>query len=376
MALNTPEEIINDIRLGKMVILMDDEDRENEGDIVIAAECVKPQDINFMAMHARGLICLTLSPERCEQLNLPPMVQDNQCVHNTNFTMSIEAAEGVTTGISAADRAHTVRTAVAKNAKPSDIVQPGHIFPLRAQRGGVLTRAGHTEAGCDLARLAGFEPASVIVEIMNEDGTMARRPELEKFAEKHEIKIGTIADLIHYRVLNEKTVELIDEGPIATDYGEFVLQRYRDTLYGNVHFVMKKGDFSTEEPVLTRVHVANTVRDVMLANVPGNEGWNMPRAMKAINDAGKGVIVLLASSETEKALLYSSDIVMGHEKLPEAHPSEATEINLSIGLGSQLIREAGVRKMHLMSNPVKYNAISGFDLEVVDYVAYSPKTGN
>ena len=215
-----------------------------------------------------------------------------------------------------------------------------------------------------------------LVEILNEDGTMARRPELEKFAEKHAIKIGTIADLIHYRVLNEKTVELIDEGPIATDYGEFVLQRYRDTLYGNVHFVMKKGEFSTEEPVLTRVHVANTVRDVMLANVPGNEGWNMPRAMKAISDAGKGVIVLLASSETEKALLYSSDIVMGHEKLPEAHPSEATEINLSIGLGSQLIREAGVRKMHLMSNPVKYNAISGFDLEVVDYIAYSPKTGN
>lgn len=376
MALNTPEEIINDIRLGKMVILMDDEDRENEGDIVIAAECVKPQDINFMAMHARGLICLTLSPERCDQLNLKPMVQDNQCVHNTNFTMSIEAAEGVTTGISAADRAHTVRTAVAKNAKPSDIVQPGHIFPLRAQRGGVLTRAGHTEAGCDLARLAGFEPASVIVEIMNEDGTMARRPELEKFAEKHGLKIGTIADLIHYRVLHEKTVELIDQGPIATDYGEFILQRYRDTLYGNVHFVMKKGEFSTEEPVLTRVHVANTVRDVMLANVPGNEGWNMPRAMQAISEAGKGIIVLLASSESEKALLYSSDIVMGHEKLPEAHPSEATETNLSIGLGSQLIREAGVRKMHLMSNPIKYNAISGFDLEVVDFVAYTPKTGN
>lgn len=370
MALNTPEEIISDIRLGKMVILMDDEDRENEGDIVIAAECVKPQDINFMATFARGLICLTLSPERCDQLALPPMVQDNQCVHNTNFTMSIEAAEGVTTGISAADRAHTVRTAVAKNAKPSDIVQPGHIFPLRAQKGGVLMRAGHTEAGCDLARLAGFEPASVIVEIMNDDGTMARRPELEKFAQKHDLKIGTIADLIQYRVLNEKTIELIDEGDIDTEYGQFTLQRYRDTLYGRTHFVMKKGEFSADEPVLTRVHVANTVRDVMLANVPNSKGWNMPRAMQAINDAGKGVIVLLAHDETDNDLMFSSDLVLGKQALPKAHPSAATEMNLSIGLGSQLIREAGVRKMHLMSNPVKYNAISGFDLEVVDYIPY------
>lgn len=375
MALNTPEEIINDIRLGKMVILMDDEDRENEGDIVIAAECVKPQDVNFMAKYARGLICLTLTAERCEKLKLPPMVQDNQCVHNTNFTMSIEAAEGVTTGISAADRAHTVRTAVAKNAKPSDIVQPGHIFPLRAQKGGVLTRAGHTEAGCDLARLAGFEPASVIVEIMNDDGTMARRPELEKFAEEHDIKIGTIADLIHYRVLNEKTIELVDEGLVETEYGEFLLQRYRDLLFGRVHFVLKKGEVTEAEPVLTRVHVANTVRDVMLANVPGSLGWNMPRAMAAIEKAGKGVIVMLASNESEKDLMYSSDLVMGKQSLPDAHPSDATEMNLSVGLGSQLLREAGVRKMNLLSNPVKYNAISGFDLEVVNYIPYENSKG-
>lgn len=370
MALNTPEELINDIRLGKMVILMDDEDRENEGDILIAAECVKPQDINFMAKNARGLICLTLTDARCQQLNLPLMVENNNCQHQTNFTMSIEAAEGVSTGISAADRAHTVRTAVAKNAKPSDIVQPGHIFPLRAQKGGVLTRAGHTEAGCDLARLAGFEPAAVIVEIMNDDGTMARRPELEAFAVQHELKIGTIADLIHYRVLHEKTIELIDEGTINTEYGEFLLQRYQDNLHGRVHFVMKKGDITADEPALVRVHVANTVRDVMLADLPESKGWNMQRAIKQVAKEGKGVIVLLAQQEGSEDLLFSSDIVLGKKALPVAVKQRDTEMNLSVGLGSQLLRESGVRKMRLMSSPVKYNAISGFDLEVVEFVSY------
>jgi 3,4-dihydroxy 2-butanone 4-phosphate synthase / GTP cyclohydrolase II len=370
MALNTPEELINDIRLGKMVILMDDEDRENEGDILIAAECVKPQDINFMAKYARGLICLTLTDARCRQLNLPLMVENNNCQHQTNFTLSIEAAEGVSTGISAADRAHTVRTAVAKNAKPADIVQPGHIFPLRAQKGGVLTRAGHTEAGCDLARLAGFEPAAVIVEIMNDDGTMARRPELEIFAKEHGLKIGTIADLIHYRVLNEKTVELIDEGTINTEYGEFLLQRYQDTLHGRVHFVMKKGDINADEPALVRVHVANTVRDVMLADLPESKGWNMQRAIKQVAKEGKGVIVLLAQQEGAEDLMFSSDIVLGKKTLPSAIKQRDTEMNLSVGLGSQLLRESGVRKMRLMSSPVKYNAISGFDLEVVEFVSY------
>ena len=375
MALNTPQELIDDIRHGKMVILMDDEDRENEGDILIAAECVTAEHINFMAKYARGLICLTLTEKRCRQLNLPPMVQNNNCQHHTNFTLSIEAAEGVTTGISAADRAHTVRTAVAANAKPEDIVQPGHIFPLRAQPGGVLTRAGHTEAGCDLARLGGFEPASVIVEIMNDDGTMARRPDLEKFAAEHHIKIGTIADLIHYRVLHEKTVELIDEGQVQTEYGEFTLQRYRDTLYGRIHFILKKGDISAEEPTLARVHVANTIRDVMLIDVPEVEkGWNMQRAMRAVAEAGKGVIVMLAQQENNDDLLFSSDVVLGNRELPStAGKRGGTEMNLSVGLGSQLLREAGVRKMRLMSSPVKYNAISGFDLEVVEYVPYTQK---
>ena len=374
MALNSSEEIINDIRLGKMVILMDDEDRENEGDLVIAAECVTAEHINFMAKHARGLICLTLTGHRCDQLNLPPMVQDNQCVHNTNFTMSIEAAEGVTTGISAADRAYTVRTAVAKNASPADIVQPGHIFPLRAQKGGVLNRAGHTAAGCEVARLGGLEPASGIVEIMNDDGTMARMPELLEFAKTHDLKIGTIADLIHYRMMNEKSVEFLDEGQVETEFGPFTMQRYRDTLYEKIHFVLKKGEIDSEQPTMTRVHVPNTVRDVLLANVPGDySNWNIPRSLQAINQAGSGVLVLLAGEESEANKIFSSDVVLGKQALPDAHPSGATEINLSVGLGSQLIREAGVRRMKLMSNPIKYNAISGFDLEIVEFVSYQSK---
>lgn len=370
MALHTPQELIEDIRAGKMVILMDDEDRENEGDIVMAAECVQAEHINFMAKYARGLICLTLTEQRCEQLNLPPMVQRNNSPYHTNFTLSIEAAEGVTTGISAADRAHTVRVAVARHAKASDIIQPGHIFPLRAQKGGVLTRAGHTEAGCDLARLAGLEPASVICEILNEDGTMARRPELEIFAKEHGLKIGTIADLIQYRALNEKTVELIDEAEINTEYGPFLLQRYRDTLFERVHFVLKKGEISPDDVVLCRVHVPNTVRDVMLADLPSSRGWNMQRAMRAVEKNGSGVIVLLAQTDRPDDLLFNSDLVMGHRSLNRPNNNAHTEMNLSVGLGSQLLREAGVRKMRLMSSPVKYNAISGFDLEVVDYIPY------
>lgn len=371
MALNTPEELIADIRAGKMVILMDDEDRENEGDLIMAAECVQAEHINFMAQHARGLICLTLTEERCDLLQLPPMVQRNDSPYHTNFTLSIEAAEGVTTGISAGDRAHTVRVAVKRNAKASDIIQPGHIFPLRAQKGGVLTRAGHTEAGCDLARLAGFEPASVICEILNADGTMARRPELEIVAKNHGLKIGTIADLINYRVLTEKTVEFIDEAAISTEYGDFLLQRYRDTLFERVHFVLIKGNPNPEDAILTRVHVPDTVRDLMLTDIPGNvKGWNMHRAMRAIAEEGCGVIVLITQADSIDDVIFSSDIAMGHKVLPRNRRAGQTEINLNIGLGSQLLREAGVRKMRLMSSPVKYNAISGFDLEVVEYIPY------
>ena len=368
MALNTVEELIQDIRLGKMVILMDDEDRENEGDLVMASECVKPQDINFMARHARGLICLTLTEDRCRQLALPLMVDGaNGAQFGTNFTLSIEAAEGVTTGISAADRAHTVRTAVARGAKPGDIVQPGHIFPIMAQAGGVLTRAGHTEAGCDLARLAGFEASGTIVEIMNDDGTMARRPELEKFAEHHNLKIGTIADLIHYRVINERTIEKISEGTVATDHGEFVLHSYKDLLAGDVHLALVKGDIAAEESTLVRVQTASAVRDLFGTQPSETLSWNVQRCIKKVAEHGSGVIVLLAHSETPADVRASVQIAMGEKPAPIAEGTQS--VYLTVGLGSQILRDVGVSKIRLMGAPIKYNAISGFDLEVVDFVA-------
>lgn len=370
MALNTIEELIQDIRLGKMVILMDDEDRENEGDLVMASECVKPQDINFMATHARGLVCLTVTEDRCRQLDLPLMVDgDNGAQFGTNFTLSIEAAEGVTTGISAADRAHTVRTAVARGAKPADIVQPGHIFPIMAQPGGVLTRAGHTEAGCDMARMAGFEGSSTIVEIMNPDGSMARRPELEIFAEEHGLKIGTIADLIHYRVINERTIEKLSEGPVKTDHGEFTLHTYRDLLSGNIHLAMVKGDVAKNESTLVRVNITSSVRD-MLNTQPGDEpSWNIQRCLEKISQEGSGVVVLLASHESPAEVLASVDIAMGKigTHLPVSTGGHAAQ--LTVGLGSQILRDIGVSKIRLMSAPIKYNALSGFDLEVVGFEA-------
>ena len=263
MKLNTVEELVEDIRQGKMVILMDDEDRENEGDLVIAAEQIRPEDINFMAKHARGLICLTLTRERCQYLGLNPMVQANHAQFHTNFTVSIEAASGVTTGISAADRAHTVRVAVGRNTQPSDIVQPGHVFPIAAQPGGVLSRAGHTEAGCDLARMAGFEPAAVIVEIMNEDGTMARRPDLEIFAKEHNLKIGTIADMIHYRALNEQTVVRENEYDVDTESGVFRLITFRDTLQQHLHMAFVRGDLKSTEAPVVRVQAPDLLRDTL-----------------------------------------------------------------------------------------------------------------
>lgn len=366
MALNTAEELINDIRLGKMVILMDDEDRENEGDIVIAAECVNAAHINFMATHARGLICLTLSEQRCQQLKLPLMVDDNRASHGTNFTLSIEAADGVTTGISAADRAHTVRTAVARNAQAEDIVTPGHIFPLMAQPGGVLSRAGHTEAGCDLARMAGFEPAAVIVEIMNDDGTMARRPDLEKFAEEHDIKIGTIADLIHYRLANEKTVEIVSEGQVNTDYGVFRLVTFKDSTAGNIHLALVAGDIKASEPTLARVQAGSSMRDLFCAQPPGGEpGWNVRRCLERIASVGKGVVVLLADNESDDDILHGVDIALGNQ--PKTWPEAGQTTYFTVGVGSQILRDVGVGKMRLMGAPIKYNAISGFDLEVVEY---------
>ena len=286
MKLNSIEEIIDDIRLGKMVILMDDEDRENEGDLIIAAERVRTEDVNFMATNARGLICLTLTGERCKHLKLPLMVDDNNTPYNTNFTVSIEAASGVTTGISAADRARTIQVAVARDSEPEDIVQPGHIFPIMAQPGGVLRRAGHTEAGCDLARLAGYQPAAAIVEIMNEDGSMARRPDLEKFAHKHDLKIGTIVDLIHYRIANEQTVTRTETYEMATAHGPFTVHKYVDSISGSLHLAFVKGEPSPEEPTLTRVHIPNTLRDTCEVYNSERTSWSFSAALKRISAEG------------------------------------------------------------------------------------------
>jgi len=367
MLLNNIQEIINDIRQGKMIILMDDEDRENEGDLIIAASKVRSDDINFMARYGRGLICLTLTPERCEQLQLPLMVNDNHAAYTTNFTVSIEAAKGVTTGISAADRATTVHAAVASSAKPSDLVQPGHIFPLMAQAGGVLRRAGHTEAGCDLARLAGLEPATVIVEILNEDGTMARRPDLEKFAEQHDLKIGTIADLIRFRVEHEKTVERVATCCLPTEFGNFKFIAYQDTIDDTLHFALIKGELSPKEPTLVRVHIRNTLCD-LTASLRDECGWPLRNALKRISQEKHGIVIILQQPEETKMLLNQMlhYCYQNKEKdLPAPHPTENLR---TFGLGAQILSDLGVRKMRVLSAPKKMHAISGFNLEVVEYV--------
>jgi 3,4-dihydroxy 2-butanone 4-phosphate synthase/GTP cyclohydrolase II len=371
MLLNSVEELIEDIRQGKMVILMDDEDRENEGDLVMAAPMVRPEDINFMATNARGLICLPLSEQRCQQLNLGLMVasDSNSSSHGTPFTLSIEAAQGVATGISAADRARTVQAAVASNARPEDIVQPGHIFPLKAQPGGVLSRAGHTEAACDLARLAGFEPAGVIVEIMNEDGSMARRDDLERFAKKHNLKIGTIADLIHYRLVTEKTTQCVSERKVTTHYGEFTLKTYLDNARNEKHFALVMGDVASEEPPLVRVHVNRSARDLLaIESDKGFKTWSIHTAMEAIAQQGRGVLVLLYYPESAEDIdrNISEMLSLKVDKTPPANQV----VYMQVGTGSQILMDLGIHKMRLMSAPFKFSGISGFDLEVVEYVDY------
>ncbi len=364
--MNTTEEIIEDIRQGKMVIIMDDEDRENEGDLLMAADFVRPEDVNFMARYGRGLICLTLTGERCQQLRLPLMVTDNTAAYATNFTVSIEAAEGVTTGISAADRAKTVLSAVAKNASPDDIVQPGHIFPLRARDGGVLNRAGHTEAGCDLARLAGAEPAAVIVEILNEDGSMARRPDLEVFAKEHDLKIGTIADLIHYRTENESTLERISECILPTEFGEFQLYAYQDRNDGNVHIALVMGDVSDNEPVLVRVHARNLMDDV-LASTRSDCKMPVREAMQQISKVGRGVLVLVRQEESNKAL---AELIYQYQ-LQDRGVVESVDLDKTgawrtTGTGSQILADLGVHKIQVLGTQKNYFGLSGFDLEVID----------
>jgi 3,4-dihydroxy 2-butanone 4-phosphate synthase/GTP cyclohydrolase II len=367
MSLNSIEEIIEDIRQGKMVILMDDEDRENEGDIIIAAEKVTPADINFMASKARGLICLTLTGERCDFLGLPPMVSDNSAQFSTPFTVAIEAREGVTTGISAADRAHTIRVAVDPNSPADAIVQPGHIFPLRAQPGGVLSRAGHTEAGCDLARLAGLIPAAAIVEIMNEDGTMARRPDLEKFAKEHDLKIGTIADLIHYRMMNEHTIDEVRKETIDTEFGEFTLHEFKDTIHGHRHIAMTRGQWTEDDAVPVRVHVLDPMRDILRATQKDRVSWSINAVMKYIAERGQGIIVML-DMDGQMDMEDSLDRLLCPQKPHRNAGQGVSGAYQTIGTGSQILRHLGVRKMDVMSSPMKFSALSGFDLELVDFI--------
>jgi len=368
MPISTPQEIIEDIRLGKMVVLMDDEDRENEGDLIMAAEHVTPEAINFMAMYGRGLICLTMTKARCESLGLPPMVQDNNAQYTTNFTVSIEAAEGVTTGISAADRAVTVQAAVAKDAKAVDLVQPGHIFPLAAQEGGVLTRAGHTEAGCDLARLAGLEPASVIVEILNEDGTMARRPDLEVFAEKHGIKLGTIADLIEYRNNTETTIERVAQCKLPTEFGEFELVTYRDTIDNQIHYALKKEQVAKDKAPLVRVHLQDTFTDILHSDRSAERSWTLPKAMKRISEEG-GVLVILGNEETCDGLIHKVKVFEQQDKGEAPTMAKKQGTSRRVGVGSQILADVGVHEMRLLSSSSKrYHALGGFGLNVVEYV--------
>jgi 3,4-dihydroxy 2-butanone 4-phosphate synthase/GTP cyclohydrolase II len=362
--LDSIDAILDDLRHGKMAVIMDDEDRENEGDLIMAAEQVRPEDVNFMARYGRGLICLTLTRERCRQLRLPLMVSDTDASHRTNFTLSIEAAEGVTTGISAHDRAHTVRTAVASHAKPDDLRQPGHVFPLMAQPGGVLTRAGHTEAGCDLARLAGFSPAAMIVEILNDDGTMARRPDLERFAHSHDLKIGTIADLIRYRLKNERSVERIYDEPVDTEYGAFRLCCYEDHVNKTVHLALVKGDLNSAKPPLVRVHIKDTLRDVLGVQ---NEklGWPLQAAIRRVAREASGVIVILRPEESAREFMHSIRLL--DSKRTQAHGAGATVVR-TYGIGAQILKDLGLKRMRVLSAPKQLQGLSAFDLEVTDYV--------
>jgi 3,4-dihydroxy 2-butanone 4-phosphate synthase/GTP cyclohydrolase II len=363
--LNTIDEILEDLRRGKMAVIMDDEDRENEGDLVMAAACVRAEDVNFMARYGRGLICLTLTRERCRQLRLPLMVSDTDSMHKTNFTLSIEAAEGVTTGISAHDRAHTIQTAVAVDTQPEDLRQPGHIFPLMAQPGGVLTRAGHTEAGCDLARLAGFAPAAVIVEILNDDGTMARRPDLQRFAATHDLKIGTIADLIRYRLKNERSVERIHEEKIETEYGAFRMVCYEDHVNKSVHVALVRGDLDGAVPPLVRVHLEETLRDVIGVR-SDRLGWPLRSAMRRVANESSGVIVILRPEESPRDFM---DIVASLDTKRAALPrAPGATVIRTYGIGAQILKDLGLNRMRVLSAPKQLQGLAAFDLEVTEYV--------
>ena len=363
MTIHPTQELIDDLRHGRMIVLADAEDRENEGDLVMAADFVTPEAINFMAMHARGLICLTLTQERCRQLNLALMVTDNRSPLGTAFTASIEAATGVTTGISAADRARTVHMATAKHAKPEDIVQPGHIFPVMAQNGGVLVRAGHTEAGCDLAELAGLTPAAVICEIMNPDGSMARMPELLAFANRHGFKIGTIADLIHYRSETETLVERVADRPVSTPYGAFRLCVYHDKTVDEVHYALVKGEPSPERPILVRVHEPFISLDLFDFDT-ARHAYSVQDAMRLVAHHKEGVIVLLRRHEPACEILERIQGVVGQKPRPQRKWDPRLH-----GIGAQILKDLGVGKMRVLARPKRIPSMSGFGLEVVEYVS-------
>ncbi len=367
MAISPTREIIEELKRGRMVVIMDDEDRENEGDLLMAAEKVRPEDINFMATHGRGLICLTLTPERCRQLSLPLMVNDNMTPFTTNFTVSIEAAAGVTTGISAADRATTVQAAIQPDAKPADIIMPGHIFPLMARRGGVLARAGHTEAGVDLARMAGLMPASVICEILSEDGSMARQPELEKFARQHSLKIGTIADLIHYRMQNEATVQRAAECHLPTEFGEFRVITYHDDIEDTAHLALVKGEIRRDQPTLVRVHVQGSLLDLLGVEHRGGS-WSLRAAMARVAQNG-GAVVVLQQDESAEELIRQVQHFHRQEQGIELAVRRPQQALRTYGLGSQILADLGVGKMRVLSHPVKAPGLSGFGLEIVEYIS-------
>jgi 3,4-dihydroxy 2-butanone 4-phosphate synthase/GTP cyclohydrolase II len=369
MELNNVEELISDIRQGRMVVLVDDDQERghNEGVVMMAADHVDASHVNFMARQARGLVCLALTQERCQLLGLPPMAEDARG-EKSNFTVSIEAREGITTGISAADRARTIQAAVAAVAVAEDIVQPGHIFPLTVVPGGVLTRAGHTEAASDYARLAGLQPAAMITDILTADGLLANGAELVEFAARHGLKIGSIADLIHFRVVSERTIRKVRDGSINTAYGEFQLAAYREQTTGAVHMSLSLGEIDPAEATLVRVHVLSAVRDLMTAEAPGRASWNIGNCLQAVSAEGKGVVVMLSRDETADQLLHSIDIALGDSEV-QIKGAESTQNYMTVGLGSQILRDLGVGKIRLMGAPIKYNAIAGFDLEVIEYVA-------
>ena len=366
-AISPVEDIVADMRAGRTVILIDEEDRENEGDLVLAADHVTADAINFMARYGRGLICLTLTRERCELLQLPPMATRNGAKHSTAFTVSIEAADGVTTGISAADRARTVQAAVAKNASVTDLVQPGHIFPLQAVDGGVLMRAGHTEAGCDLAAMAGCSPAAVICEIMNDDGTMARLPDLLVFAAKHGLKIGTIADLIEHRSRNESLIEKIGSRSLQTASGEFTAHAFKDKPGQGLHMALVKGQWAADETVAVRVHEPLSVLDA-LETGRSMHSWNLDQSLGYVSGQGKGVVVLLNCGESAAQLLAQFEGTARASQAPERGRMDLR----TYGIGAQILRDCGVTKMNLLGNPRRMPSMTGYGLETVGWVANNP----